>query len=66
VINAPTNSEANKYIQAVTVDGKTYNYNWFSHAALQKGAVLNFNMSAQPNKQRGISTASVPFSMSDK
>ncbi|GAA4319529.1 GH92 family glycosyl hydrolase [Mucilaginibacter gynuensis] len=65
VINAPTNSAANKYINSVTVNGKPYSQNWFSHKALQAGGVINFNMAPAPNKQRGISAADFPFSLSD-
>lgn len=63
-VNAAKNSAANKYLQSVTVNGKPYSFNWLSHSALQKGTVINFNMSPVPNKQRGISGSSTPFSMS--
>ena len=64
VINAPNNSAANRYISALSVDGKPYDYNWISHKALQKGALLNFNMSARPNKTRGIKAEDAPYSLS--
>jgi predicted alpha-1,2-mannosidase len=64
IINAPTNSDANRYVSALTVNGKPYDYNWLSHAALQQGGVLNFSMSATPNKARGIKAEDVPYSLS--
>ncbi|MBD1394738.1 GH92 family glycosyl hydrolase [Mucilaginibacter glaciei] len=64
VINAPNNSADNKYINTLDVNGKPYNYTWLSHKALQQGEVLNFNMSAAPNKTRGVKAADVPYSLS--
>jgi len=64
VINAAKNSAENKYVQSFQLNGKAYDKNWISHSGLQKGAVLNFNMTATPNKQRGTAEASFPYSFS--
>jgi len=64
LINAPTNSDTNRYVQSLQIDGKPYSENWISHSNLQKGAVLNFNMSAGPNKQRGSNANDYPYSLS--
>ncbi|GAA4901571.1 GH92 family glycosyl hydrolase [Mucilaginibacter defluvii] len=64
-INAANNSKATRYVNTITVDGKPYTHNWLSHSALQKGGVINFNMSAQPNKTRGTGAADAPYSLSD-
>lgn len=64
VINAPANSAENKYVQSLQLNGKTHSKNWISHSGLQKGAVLNFKMSATPNKQRGTAEADFPYSFS--
>ncbi len=66
VINAPNNSENNIYVNSMTVNGKVYDLNWLSHTSLLQGAVLNYNMSAQPNKQRGIKNDDVPYSLSNE
>ncbi|MGZ3753233.1 MAG: glycoside hydrolase domain-containing protein, partial [Mucilaginibacter sp.] len=66
VINAPNNSPANKYVNGLTYNGKPYDFDWLSHQTLQKGAVLNFNMSAKPNKQRGIKETDFPYSLSNE
>lgn len=66
IINAPNNSAANKYVTSLTYNGKPYDFNWLSHQALMQGAVLNFNMSAQPNKQRGTKDSSFPYSLSNE
>ena len=63
-ITAPNNSEANRYVQSVQLNGKAINQNWFNHFELHKGGVLNFAMSATPNKKRGTTTAAYPFSLS--
>jgi predicted alpha-1,2-mannosidase len=65
-INSANNSAANKYVNSLKVNGKPYNFNWLSHKALLGGANLDFDMSATPNKQRGIDKADVPYSMSDE
>lgn len=64
-INAANNSKATRYVNSVTVDGKPYTHNWLSHSAMQKGGVINFNMSAQPNKTRGTGAADAPYSLTD-
>ncbi|MDQ8054468.1 MAG: GH92 family glycosyl hydrolase [Pedobacter sp.] len=63
-INAANNSPANRYINVFKVNGAAYEKNWLSHSALQKGAVLDFNMSATPNKQRGTAPSAFPYSFS--
>lgn len=64
LINAPKNSARNRYVNGLRIDGKPYGHNWLSHSGLVKGAVLDFDMSAMPNKQRGTGAADLPFSIS--
>ncbi|RFZ84134.1 glycoside hydrolase family 92 protein [Mucilaginibacter terrenus] len=64
-INAPQNSIDNRYVNSLNVNGKPYTYNWLSHSALLKGAVLNFGMSSQPNKQRGTKPTNAPYSLTN-
>ncbi|MCU6496803.1 GH92 family glycosyl hydrolase [Rugamonas sp. A1-17] len=64
VINAPANSDSKRYVNALKVDGKAYSKNWLSHASLMQGAVLDFDMSSQPNKQRATAPADAPYSFS--
>jgi predicted alpha-1,2-mannosidase len=66
VISSPKNSEANRYIKAVTVNGKPYNNNWLDHNELMKGAVINVDMDAVPNKTRGTGDNSVPYSLTQE
>lgn len=64
VIQAPENSDANRYVKSLQINGKNYSKNWLSHSELQKGAVLNFNMTNQPDKKRGSNPADFPYSFS--
>jgi predicted alpha-1,2-mannosidase len=66
IINAPNNSAANKYVSSLSYNGKPYDFNWLNHKALMQGAVLNFNMSPNPNKQRGIKDIDFPYSLSNE
>lgn len=63
-INAPNNSAENRYIKTMLYNGKPYTKNWVLHQDLLKGAELNFDMSAVPNKHRGINPDDVPYSES--
>ncbi len=66
IINAPNNSASNKYVNTLTYNGKPYDLNYLDHKTLTQGAVLNFNMSAAPNKQRGIKDSDFPYSLSNE
>jgi len=65
IINSPKNSADNKYVNTMTYNGKPYDLNWVSHLALMQGAVINMDMSATPNKARGIKASDVPYSLSN-
>lgn len=64
VINAFNNSANNRYVNSLKVNGIKYDQNWLNHLDLQKGAILEFSMSAVPNKTRGIKESSFPYSLS--
>ena len=64
VINSPNNNADNRYVQQVHLNGAAYSKNWFSHKALMNGAVIDFTMSAFPNKQRGTRDEDFPYSFS--
>jgi predicted alpha-1,2-mannosidase len=63
-INAPANSDAQRYVRTLKVNGKPYAHNWLDHAGLMRGATLDFDMTAQPNTQRGTTPADAPYSLS--
>ena len=66
IINADDNSEENKYMNQLRVNGKTYTKNWLNHFELLKGAQLDFDMQSIPNKKRGTSKDSYPYSLSNQ
>ncbi len=65
-INAPQNSAENVYINKITKDGQVYDKTYISHSDLLKGAKLQFDMTNVPNKTRGTSPESFPYSFSNK
>ncbi len=66
VINAPNNSAKNLYVDDVTLNGKEWNKNYITHEALESGGELDFNMAATPNKTRGTTKESWPYSMTNE
>ncbi|MGY4384752.1 putative alpha-1,2-mannosidase [Pedobacter sp. UYP24] len=64
IINAPENSDTNRYVDILKFNGKIRTQNWLSHSELLKGAKLDFNMIASPNKGRGTNEADFPYSLS--
>lgn len=66
VIDAANNSKENVYVDAVSLNGESYNKNYLKHATIQKGGEINFTMSAKPNKDRGTGAESYPYSMTNE
>ena len=66
VINAQDNSDENKYVQSLSLNGKPVTNNWISHTELQKGGSLNWTMGSQPNKKRGTQPPAYPYSFSNE
>ena len=46
-------SPQNKYIQSMTLNGKSWNKAWFAHKDVQNGGELIFQMGSRPNKAWG-------------
>lgn len=65
-INAPLNSDKNRYIKDLKVDGISYDKNYLTHDQLMKGGRLIFDMDAEPNEGRGVTQASRPYSFSNE
>ncbi|MEO8777453.1 MAG: GH92 family glycosyl hydrolase [Rhodanobacter sp.] len=62
-IIARNNSEANRYIQSATLNGKPWTKPWFSHTDIAEGATLVLTMGPKPNKAWGANRADAPPSM---
>ena len=65
-IDAPQNSAENIYLNKVTLNGAVYDKNYITHTAFLKGGKLQFDMTKAPNKSRGTSPESLPYSFSNR
>ncbi|MBD8347657.1 GH92 family glycosyl hydrolase [Dysgonomonas sp. HGC4] len=65
-IKAANNNQSNRYISSLSVDGQPYTKNYLTYDNLLKGATIDFNMSATPNKQKGINETDFPYSFSNE
>lgn len=63
-INAPANSDQNRYVSSMKWNGVEVNKNFIEHGAIQKGGVISYMMSPAPNTQRGTKPAAFPYSYS--
>ncbi|WP_255026329.1 GH92 family glycosyl hydrolase [Coprobacter tertius] len=64
-IKAPKVSDKNRYVKSVKLNGKNYDKMYLSHEDLMNGGEIVFEMSSKPNKKRGISSETKPYSMTD-
>jgi predicted alpha-1,2-mannosidase len=65
VITTTNNSNENRYIAEMKLNGKAYTRNYLTHEELMKGAKIDFKMSAAPNKKRGTEKSDFPYSFSN-
>ncbi|WP_018629303.1 GH92 family glycosyl hydrolase [Niabella aurantiaca] len=64
IIEARNNSEKNVYISKAQLNQKAYSKNFITYQDIVKGGHLYFEMSATPNKKRGVEQGDQPFSVS--
>ena len=65
-IKADGNSRSNRYIDSMTLNGKTYTKNYLTHADIMKGGTIVCAMSAEPNRSRGTQEADFPYSFTNE
>lgn len=65
-ITADGNDPDRRYVESMTVDGKSHTANYVTHKQLTDGADIHFKMSDRPNRSRGTAQADVPYSLSSK
>ncbi|MBD8389334.1 GH92 family glycosyl hydrolase [Dysgonomonas sp. BGC7] len=63
-ITANNNSKSNRYIRTMSVNGKPYLKNFITHEDLMDGANINYQMSKNPEKERGVQVEDKPYSLS--
>jgi predicted alpha-1,2-mannosidase len=64
VISAGNNSKENIYVDNILLNGQPWDKNFITHETILNGGELNFSMMAAPNKTRGTTKESYPYSMS--
>lgn len=65
VISAENNSKDNVYIESASLNGKPWENNFIRFEDIINGGQLEFDMSALPNKERGVNAENVPYSLSN-
>ncbi len=66
VINAPENSDKNRYVGKMTLNGKDYTKNYITYEDLLKGSTIHFLMTDKPNTQRGTLDTDFPYSYTNE
>ena len=64
-IKAPNVSNKKRYVRSVKFNGVIYDKLYITHEDILKGGVLEFKMGMFPNKHRGLSTESKPYSLTN-
>ncbi len=64
IINAPNNSDHNRYIATQKLNNVPYTKTWLSHTDILKGGIFNVTMSGAPNKTRIVKDKDYPYSFS--
>lgn len=64
-ISAPANSDANRYIANLSVNGAESDKNYLTHEQLMEGGNIVFDMASIPNEKRGVAQSSRPYSFSN-
>ena len=62
-VEAKRSTPEDKYIQSITVDGRSYEKLWITHAEIIKGAHIVFTLGAEPNKMLGVEEHLMPPSL---
>jgi len=63
-IKAPANSDANRFVNAIKVNGKLHTKKYFGYDQLQNGATVEFDMQNKPNKTKTAVKNDLPYSFS--
>ena len=64
VIQANGNDLTHCYINSAKFNGKRFTRNWLSFGELMQGGLVEYEMSDQPNRKRGIAPEDKPYSFS--
>ena len=64
-IKADGVSDKMRYVKSVKLNGEPYTKTYITHNDITNGGVLEFTMSATPNKRRGTTPADKPYSLTN-
>ncbi len=64
IVEAANNNADTRYVKSLKLNKKNYTKNWISHFDIMKGMRLEFTMSAEPEKNRGVQDSDFPYSLS--
>ena len=64
VIEATNNSDKNRYVQSINLNGKNHDKVWINHSDLVNGGKLKLEMGSKPNKILGSAPELLPGSVS--
>lgn len=65
-IRVKNNSNSNKYIQRISLNGKPFTKSYISHQELMKGGILEIEMGKTPSKTWGVDNKDWPYSEYNK
>ncbi|NDV82912.1 GH92 family glycosyl hydrolase [Bacteroides sp. 51] len=65
-IETKNNNERNRYIKSISVNGQSHSKNYITFETLMEGGNITYEMSASPNKDRGILEEDFPYSFSNE
>lgn len=65
-IKSTNNKKENRYVKTVKLNNKNHAKNYITHGELTKGANIIFDLSATPNKTRGVNQTDFPYSFSNE
>lgn len=64
-IESSNNSPERVYVESMKIDGKPYDKNFLKYSTLMDGCKIEFEMSPQPNLDRGTAPSASPYSESE-
>lgn len=64
VINAPENSEKNRFVNQIYLNDEVYSPLFIRHDDIQRGGSLSFDMTSDPQKNRLYKKSDYPYSLS--
>lgn len=65
-LSAPKNSAETRFVNEISINGKRWEHNYFTHSQLLNGGKIHFNMGSEPTYNRGTNKDNTPYSFSNE